>query len=119
MRLQRMHPAKEENWVTDGGEDCRKDAIAYAKSTISGGGYGEFAALPEAQRLVTRTDAGDAEGGERAEHLRGRTQRMQNSHRRKGHRVPFGRRGQGVSHRELAGHRVAYATEGRQHRDER
>ena len=28
-------PAKEENWVTDGGEDCRKDAIAYAKSTIA------------------------------------------------------------------------------------
>ena len=49
-------PAKEENWVTDGGEDCRKDAIAYAKSTISdAAASGEFAtALPETwQRLVT------------------------------------------------------------------
>lgn len=49
-------PAKEENWVTDGGEDCRKDAIAYAKSTIAdAAASGEFAiALPDSwQRLVT------------------------------------------------------------------
>jgi predicted RNA-binding protein YlqC (UPF0109 family) len=50
-------PSKEEsNWVTDGGEDCRKDAIAYAKSTLSdAAASGEFAtALPTSwQRLVT------------------------------------------------------------------
>ena len=53
-------PAKAENWdgmeLTDGGEDCRKDAIAYAKSTISdAASSGDFAtALPDSwQRLVT------------------------------------------------------------------
>lgn len=49
-------PAKEENWVTDGGEDCRKDAIAYAKSTLNDpAASGSFAtALPEKwQPMVT------------------------------------------------------------------
>ena len=46
---------KADVWVTDGGEDCRKDAIAYARSTISDAASGEFAtALPEVwQRMAT------------------------------------------------------------------